>query len=152
MKEIEENLLGEFAIEKETNRVITKPFGDPVGEEFLNNKGYDIVKFSFGFWQENLQCHPVGYAPYLVNGEIEYRELPEFHDQLEKERREEELRELKEYLAETDYIIAKIHEFMLEDEEEGKRIKEEYKDELIRRKNARQRINELEALLEQSNA
>lgn len=151
MKEINGKLFGDFAVEKSTNRVMTKPFGDPVDPKYLNDENYEIVEFSFSYWQENLQCHPVGYAPYLVDGEIEYRELPEFHDRLERERRENEIRELKEYLAKTDYIISKIHELMLEDEEEGEKAKIEYKDELTARKNARKRINELEELLEKSN-
>lgn len=57
----------------------------------------------------------------------------------------EEIQELKTYLSDTDYIVTKINEVMAEGtEEEISAIKEEYKEQLIKRKEARKRINELE--------
>lgn len=57
----------------------------------------------------------------------------------EKELAEKEIYELKEYLAETDYIAAKLAE--------GVATKEEYAEELTKRAEARARINELEVVL-----
>ena len=54
----------------------------------------------------------------------------------EKEIAEREIAELKTYLSETDYIAAKLAE--------GVATKEEYAEELTKRAEARERINELE--------
>ena len=56
-----------------------------------------------------------------------------------------EVIKLKKYLAETDYVITKLNELKLEDEEEYENAKAEYASILTERKNARKRINELEA-------
>ena len=54
-----------------------------------------------------------------------------------------ELASLKAYLAETDYVISKLNELKLEDEEEYEAERADYSDVLKRRKEARARINEL---------
>lgn len=54
-----------------------------------------------------------------------------------------ELASLKAYLTETDYVISKLNELKLEDEEEYEAEKAKYSDVLKRRKEARARINEL---------
>lgn len=56
-----------------------------------------------------------------------------------------EIRSLKSYLSETDYVISKLNEFKLEDDEEYEKAKAEYAEVLAKRKEARARINELEA-------
>ncbi len=55
-----------------------------------------------------------------------------------------EARGLKAYLAETDYVISKLNELKLEDEEGYEEAKTQYSDVLKKRKEARARINELE--------
>lgn len=50
----------------------------------------------------------------------------------------------KSYLSSTDYVISKLNELKLEDEEEYEKAKEEYKEVLAKRKEARAKINELE--------
>ncbi len=57
--------------------------------------------------------------------------------------------ECKSYLSETDYIIPKIQEAMILDPEEAENIKTEYAEILQKRKEARQKINELEELIEE---
>ena len=58
--------------------------------------------------------------------------------------KENEIDSLKQYLSETDYIITKLNEAKIEDEELFNQLKIEYSDILMKRKEARTRINELE--------
>lgn len=60
---------------------------------------------------------------------------------------ENEISVLKEYLSNTDYIVAKINEAKIEDEDEFQQLKIKYADELAARKEARKNINNLEAKL-----
>ena len=55
----------------------------------------------------------------------------------------QEIATLKSYLDSTDYVIAKLNELKLEDEVEFEKAKEEYKEVLAKRKEARERINKL---------
>ena len=55
----------------------------------------------------------------------------------------QEIETLKSYLDSTDYVIAKLNELKLEDEVEFEKAKEEYKEVLAKRKEARERINKL---------
>ena len=57
----------------------------------------------------------------------------------------QEIETLKSYLDSTDYVIAKLNELKLEDEAEFEKAKIEYKDILDKRKEARAKINQLEA-------
>ena len=58
--------------------------------------------------------------------------------------KETEIDSLKQYLTETDYVITKLNEAKIEDEELFNSLKAEYSDILAKRKEARARINELE--------
>lgn len=57
---------------------------------------------------------------------------------------QKEIEELKQYLNETDYVITKLNELKLEDEDEYEKAKTEYAEILTKRKEARKKINELE--------
>ena len=59
--------------------------------------------------------------------------------------------EYRSYLDSTDYVIAKLNELKLEDDVEFEKAKEEYKDILAKRKEARNKINELEGASESIN-
>ena len=59
--------------------------------------------------------------------------------------------EYRSYLDSTDYVIAKLNELKLEDDGEYEKAKEEYKDILAKRKEARNKINELEGASESIN-
>ena len=63
----------------------------------------------------------------------------------------QEITTLKSYLDSTDYVIAKLNELKLEDEVEFEKAKEEYKEILSKRKEARNKINELEGASESIN-
>ena len=60
--------------------------------------------------------------------------------------KENQLAELKQYLADTDYVITKLNEAKLEDEEEFNSLKLQYANVLEKRKETRAKINELEAV------
>lgn len=62
-----------------------------------------------------------------------------------------EIAKYKDYLSSTDYVISKLNELKLEDDGEYKKAKEEYKEVLAKRKEARNKINELEGVSERSN-
>ena len=55
-----------------------------------------------------------------------------------------EINSLKRYLNETDYVITKLNEAKIEDEELFNSLKTEYSDILAKRKEARAKINELQ--------
>ena len=63
----------------------------------------------------------------------------------------DEIAKYKDYLSSTDYVIAKLNELKLEDEAEFEKAKEEYKEVLAKRKEARNKINELEGASDRSN-
>lgn len=66
----------------------------------------------------------------------------ETEESLEHEK-ENQIAELKGYLDSTDYVISKLNELKLEDETEYETAREEYTDVLKKRKEAREKINEL---------
>ena len=59
--------------------------------------------------------------------------------------------EYRAYLDSTDYVISKLNELKLEDEVEFEKVKAEYKEVLDKRKEARNKINELEGASESIN-
>lgn len=59
-----------------------------------------------------------------------------------------QLMQYKSYLSDTDYVISKLNELKLEDEDEYETEKANYADVLVKRKEARKKINELEEELE----
>ena len=62
-----------------------------------------------------------------------------------------EIAKYKDYLSSTDYVISKLNELKLEDDGEFEKAKEEYKEVLAKRKEARNKINELEGTSERNN-
>ena len=62
-----------------------------------------------------------------------------------------EIAKYKDYLSSTDYVISKLNELKLEDDGEFEKAKAEYKEVLDKRKEARNKINELEGASESIN-
>lgn len=58
--------------------------------------------------------------------------------------KENQLVELEQYLADTDYIITKLNEAKLEDDAEFEALKAQYSEQLAKRKEVRSKINELQ--------
>lgn len=65
-------------------------------------------------------------------------------EEYKQEIKNNEIADLKRYLDNTDYVIAKLNEAKIEDEELFKELKVKYAEILTKRKQARARINELE--------
>lgn len=89
-----------------------------------------------------------GYAWAVVNGKLAIvDDLNAQNSKTYKQMmKENQLAELKQYLTDTDYVITKLNEAKLEDEEEFNTLKEQYADILAKRKETRVRINELESV------
>ena len=65
-------------------------------------------------------------------------------EEYKQEIKNNEIADLKNYLDNTDYVIAKLNEAKIEDEELFEKLKVKYAEILTKRKQARARINELE--------
>ena len=95
------------------------------------------------------QTYSVEYGKFwkVVNGslvigdDIETQATQEYKDLV----RSNEINEYQQYLNDTDYVITKLNEAKIEDEELFNSLKEKYAEVLIKRKEARAKINELEA-------
>ena len=95
------------------------------------------------------QTYSVEYGKFwkVVNGslvigdDIETQETQEYKDFVKNNL----ICEYKQYLNDTDYVITKLNEAKLEDENLFNSLKEEYAEVLIKRKEARAKINELES-------
>ena len=77
----------------------------------------------------------------VIGDDIETQATQEYKDLV----RNNLMCEYKQYLNDTDYVITKLNEAKLEDENLFNSLKEEYAEVLIKRKEARAKINELEA-------
>lgn len=66
-------------------------------------------------------------------------------DEYKTTKLKEELSVLKRYLADTDYVVTKLNELSIEGGDEHESAKKEYADTLAKRKEARKRINEIQA-------
>lgn len=97
-------------------------------------------------FDKTLSCQ-VGYIWAVSNGKLELVLDP---DETETKKRidiekDNQLASLKAYLSETDYVISKLNELKLDDDGEYEKARSEYAEILAKRKQARKRINELEA-------
>lgn len=77
----------------------------------------------------------------VIGDDIETQATQEYKDLV----RSNEINEYRQYLNDTDYVITKLNEAKIEDEELFNSLKEEYAEILVKRKEARAKINELEA-------
>ena len=119
---------------------VTPFYDEPVEEEL------PFIELSFEEWEKNLSVCKYGYKKCYINDEIvevEDKEL-QASEEYQKSIKETEVSELKNYLAETDYIIAKINEAKIEDDALFEELKTKYSEVITKRKEARERINTLE--------
>ena len=77
----------------------------------------------------------------VIGDDVETQETQEYKDLV----RSNEINEYQQYLNDTDYVITKLNEAKIEDEDLFNSLKEKYAEILIKRKEARAKINELEA-------
>ena len=109
------------------------------------NKNQEYIELTFEEWQEKLSTSTYGFKKVYKGGEIievedenirnseEYKEI----------QRLIEIQKCKDYLSSTDYVISKLNETKIESEEEYQNLKEKYQETLVKRAEARKRINEL---------
>ena len=91
---------------------------------------------------------PLGMKWHVENGVLVLVDDQEMKNSEEYKQmmKENQLAELKQYLADTDYVITKLNEAKLEDEEEFNSLKLQYANVLEKRKETRVKINELETV------
>ena len=91
---------------------------------------------------------PLGMKWHIDNGVLVLVDDQEMKNSEEYKQmmKENQLAELKQYLADTDYVITKLNEAKLEDEEEFNSLKLQYANILEKRKETRAKINELETV------
>ena len=77
----------------------------------------------------------------VIGDDIETQATQEYKDLV----RSNEINEYQQYLNDTDYVITKLNEAKIEDEVLFNSLKEKYAEVLTKRKEARAKINELEA-------
>lgn len=124
-----------------SKKIEVRPFYDDYEEQ---EKPY--IELTFEEWQEKLSTCSYGYMKAYIDGEIVEIENPEIVNTTEYQNmlKEQEINELKRYLSDTDYVITKLNEAKIEDDELFNSLKTKYSDILTKRKEARVRINELE--------
>lgn len=130
-----------FYYDINSKKIEVRPFYDDYEEQ---EKPY--IELTFEEWQEKLSTCSYGYMKAYIDNEIVEIEDPEVINTTEYQNilREQKVDELKRYLSDTDYVITKLNEAKIEDENLFNSLKTEYSDILAKRKEARVRINELE--------
>lgn len=112
----------------------------------VEDKDLPFIELTFEEWEEKLSSLSYGYKKVYLNGEIQEVLDEKVINTIEYKniQKEWEIKKLKRYLSDTDYVITKLNEAKIEDEELFNSLKTEYSDILAKRKEARARINELE--------
>ena len=112
----------------------------------VEDKDLPFIELTFEEWEEKLSSLSYGYKKVYLNGEIQEVLDEKVINTIEYKniQKEWEIKKLKRYLNDTDYVITKLNEAKIEDEELFNLLKTEYSDILTKRKEARVRINELE--------
>lgn len=112
----------------------------------VEDKDLPFIELTFEEWEEKLSSLSYGYKKVYLNGEIQEILDEKVINTIEYKniQKEWEIKKLKRYLSDTDYIITKLNEAKIEDENLFNSLKTEYSDILTKRKEARARINELE--------
>ena len=112
----------------------------------VEDKDLPFIELTFEEWEEKLSSLSYGYKKVYLNGEIQEVLDENVINTIEYKniQKEWEIKKLKRYLSDTDYVITKLNEAKIEDDELFNSLKNEYSDILAKRKEARVRINELE--------
>ena len=118
----------------EGNEIEVIPFYDAPTKKEENTIGLDFEQWI------KISCHPT-YSYFVYQDGNIVEKINE--DEKNKVDKANQIASYKNYLSSTDYVIAKLNELKLEDEVEFEKAKEEYKEVLAKRKEARERINKL---------
>ena len=135
-----------FYYDENTGVIEVTPFYD---EEKEKNLPY--IELTFEEWERELSTCSYGFKKAYRDGKIieVADEEVQASEEYQKSIKETEVSELKNYLAETDYIITKLNEAKIEDDALFEELKIKYSDVITKRKEARERINALEQGLSQ---
>ena len=130
-----------FYYDENTGVIEITPFYD---EEKEKNLPY--IELTYEEWERELATCSYGFKKAYRDGKIieVADEEVQASEEYQKNIKETEVSELKNYLSETDYIITKLNEAKIEDDALFEELKTKYADELQKRKEARERIKELE--------
>lgn len=130
-----------FYYDENTGVIEITPFYDEEKE-----KKEPFIELTFEEWERDLSTCSYGFKKAYRDGkiiEVADEEL-QASEEYKSFQKEIEITDLKNYLSETDYIITKLNEAKIEDENEFRILKIKYADELQKRKETRERIKELE--------
>lgn len=132
---------------------------------YQKSTGYVCYRYPFNYYPESEDDYieveqedaektlvaDLGWIWKVVDGKLSYEEDVEYQktDAYKKEDLEGRIFQAECYLKQTDYVISKLNELKLEDEDEYEKAKEQYSDVLLARKGARKEINELQAQLKE---
>ena len=130
-----------FYYDENTGVIEVTPF---YNEEKEKNLPY--IELTYEEWERELATCSYGFKKAYRDGKIieVADEEVQASEEYQKNIKEIEVSELKNYLSETDYIITKLNEAKIEDDALFEELKIKYADELQKRKEARERIKELE--------
>lgn len=113
-------------------------------EDFdYENEKYSEVEITDKDMLNEIIVRPMSYRWHWIDGKPILKYEPT-EEELAVEKHNKICR-YKSYLSETDYVISKLNELKLEDDAEYEKAKAEYSEVLVKRKEARAKINELEA-------
>lgn len=131
-----------FYYNQEDGTIEVRPFYDEVQEQ---NKPY--IEITFEEWREKLAGCTYGYKKAYINNEIvEVEDEAVMNsDEYKAMMKAYEIKKLKRYLTETDYVVTKLNELKLVDPENYEIELTKYQDILNKRKEARIKINNEEA-------
>ena len=135
-----------FYYDENTGVIEVTPFCDE-GEE----KNLPYIELTYEEWERDLSTCSYGFRKAYRDGKIieVADEEVQASEEYQKNIKQTEVSELKNYLSETDYIITKLNEAKIEDDALFEELKIKYADVITKRKEARERIKELEQELSQ---
>ena len=135
-----------FYYDENTGAIEVTPF---YNEEKEKNLPY--IELTFEEWERELATCSYGFKKAYRDGKIieVADEEVQASEEYQKNIKQTEVSELKNYLSETDYIITKLNEAKIEDDALFEGLKIKYADVITKRKEARERINALEQGLSQ---
>lgn len=132
-----------FYYNDSTKKVINHCYYDEDKES--EAKGLPYFELTIKEWSDSLACMPLGKAYFYRDGKLSLEDDEEIinSDEYKRELITNEMNTYQTYLSDTDYVISKLNELTLEDEDEYETEKANYSDVLAKRKEARKKINEL---------
>lgn len=130
-----------FYYDENTGVIEITPFYDEQEE-----KNLPYIELTYEEWEKDLSTCSYGFKKAYRDGKIieVADEEVQASEEYQKNIKEIEVSELKNYLSETDYIITKLNEAKIEDDALFEELKIKYADAIAKRKEARERIKALE--------